>query len=182
MCMLDWGCVGLEKTGESVNISSGLQRTAEELECFQMALQQKQALAGRQAHPKQPQSVPASSLQRPVHTVRMYKEYIHLWMRSTHKHLYVTECRGMLLVYADTENTKTVWPLIRLIYSWVAQISNVPMFDKKHYYDKWSLHSKIIFWLSIDWQTQRQTAKMIKAIAWISEIQRFLFEVFIALW
>lgn len=38
------GCVGWAKTGESFNISSGLQRTAEGLECFQMALQQKQAL------------------------------------------------------------------------------------------------------------------------------------------
>lgn len=80
----EWGCVGLAKTGESFNISSGLQRTAEGLECFQMVLQQKQALASRQAHPSQPQSFPASNLQSTVHSVRMYKACVHLWMRSTH--------------------------------------------------------------------------------------------------
>lgn len=38
---------GVAKNRESLNISSGLQRTAEGLESFQTALQQKQALAGR---------------------------------------------------------------------------------------------------------------------------------------
>lgn len=41
---------GMGENRESLNISSGLQRTAEGLESFQVALQQKQAVAGRRAH------------------------------------------------------------------------------------------------------------------------------------
>lgn len=52
--------VGRKKTGESFNISAGLQRTAEGLECFQMALQQKTGSCWQESPS---QSVPASNMQ-----------------------------------------------------------------------------------------------------------------------
>lgn len=39
MYNLEWVWVGWAEKGESFNISFGLQRTAEGLECFQIALQ-----------------------------------------------------------------------------------------------------------------------------------------------
>lgn len=98
--------VGL-KTGESFNISSGLQRTAEGLECFQMALQQKAGSGkSRRAHP---QSAPVSpSLSQLLLTCRK---------QSTENALPFNEVKALesvgdivqryVVIYADTENTKT---------------------------------------------------------------------------
>ena len=121
-----YGCVGWankkktkKKTGESFNISAGLQRTAEGLECFQMALQQN---TGSRWQESPSQSAPASNMQaRTTEAGRIYSPFPLKEVKARH-------------VRADAEKTRTAWPLVQLIYCWVAHCTEAQSWQN---FKKW---------------------------------------------